>query len=284
MNNSIGNAVNVGAQVLSAAGIAQARAEATSLLGHVLNRDRAFIIAHAEDELTENRWQTFQESLARRAGGEPFQYIAGHQEFFKLDFEVNRDVLIPRPETEILVEAALEVLKDDPAPQIADIGTGSGCVVISLLHDVSNARAVAADISGNALRVARRNAARHGVIKRLSLIQADGTSAFRQQLDFSLVVSNPPYIAENEVNDLQREVRDHEPLSALVSGVDGLFHIRTLVRDSPSVLRPGGFLIFEMGFGQEDAVEKLIDAEVWRLVEVRNDLQNIPRTVVLQKR
>jgi release factor glutamine methyltransferase len=284
MKNSIGNAVNEGAQVLSAAGIAQARAEATSLLGHVLNRDRAFIIAHAEDELTENHWQTFQESLARRAGGEPFQYITGRQEFFKLDFEVSRDVLIPRPETEILVAAALEVLKDDPAPQIADIGTGSGCIVISLLHEVSNARAVALDISGKALRVARRNAVRHGVIERTDLIQADSFSAFRNHAGFSLVVSNPPYIAESEVKDLQREVRDHEPLSALVSGADGLSHIRALVRHSPSVLSPDGFLIFEIGFGQHDAVEKLIDAGVWRLVEVRNDLQNIPRTVVLQKR
>jgi len=284
MKTSIGNAVNKGAQVLSAAGINDARMEAALLLAHVLGRDRTFIIAHAEDELTENQRQTLQECLVRRAGGEPFQYIAGHQEFFKLDFEVSRDVLIPRPETEILVEAALEVLRNHQAPRIADIGTGSGCIVISLLHEVSKARAVALDISWNALRVARRNAARHDVIERLNLIQADGFSAFREQPDFSLVVSNPPYIAENEVKDLQREVRDHEPLSALVSGADGLSHIRALVHDSPSVLRPDGFLIFEIGFGQRDAVEKLIDDEIWRFVEVRNDLQNIPRTVVLQKR
>ena len=284
MKTSIGNAVNQGAQILSAAGISQARAEATSLLGHVLACDRAFIIAHAEDDLTENQNETFQACLARRARGEPFQHIAGHQEFFKLDFEVSRDVLIPRPETEILVEAALEVLQKEEAPRIADIGTGSGCIAISLLHEISNARAVAVDISWIALRVARRNAVRHGAIERLSLIQADGLSAFRQQANFSLIVSNPPYIAENEVSDLQREVRDHEPLSALVSGADGLSHIRALVHDSQLVLRPGGFLIFEIGFGQKDAIEKLIDAEVWHLVEVKNDLQNIPRTVVLQKR
>lgn len=284
MKTSIGNAAKEGARVLSAAGIEQARAEATSLLGHVLGRDRAFIIAHDADELTGIQTQTFQECLARRAAGEPFQHIVGHQEFFKLDFEVNRDVLIPRPETEILVEAALEVLKHDREPLIADIGTGSGCIVISLLHEVSRARAVAVDISLNALRVARRNAVRHGVLERLNLIHADGSSAFRQQSEFSLVVSNPPYIAEHEVNELQREVRDHEPLSALVSGADGLAHIHALVHDSPSVLRPGGFLIFEIGFGQQDAVEKLVDAEVWNLVEVKTDLQNIPRTVVLQKR
>jgi release factor glutamine methyltransferase len=284
MKTSIEKAVNQGAQVLSAAGIIQARAEATSLLSHVLGCDRAFIIAHVEDELTENQEQTFQECLARRGGGEPFQHIAGHQEFFKLDFEVSRDVLIPRPETEILVEAALGILKDEDAPQIADIGTGSGCIAISLLHEVSNARAVAVDISCNALHVARRNAVRHGVVERLNLVKADGFSAFRHQPDFSLIVSNPPYIAENEVSDLQREVRDHEPLSALVSGADGLSHIRALVQDSPSVLRPGGFLVFEIGFGQKDAVEKLIDVKVWRFVEVKNDLQNIPRTVVLQKR
>jgi release factor glutamine methyltransferase len=284
MKGTIGNAVHEGTQVLGAAGITEARAEAASLLGHVLGCDRAFMIAHAEDELTENQRQTFQECLARRAGGEPFQYITGHQEFFRLDFEVGREVLIPRPETEILVEAALGVLGNDPAPRIADIGTGSGCIVISLLHEVSNARAVAVDISGKALSVAQRNAARHGVTERLNLIQADGSSAFRPQPTFSLVVSNPPYIAENEVKDLQPEVRDHEPLSALVSGADGLSDIRALVDNSPSVLQPDGFLIFEIGFGQRDAVEKLVDAEIWRLVEVKNDLQNIPRTVVLQKR
>ena len=269
---------------LLAAGIAEARMEAVSLLAHALQVDRTFVITNLEEGLTAEQLRTFGELVTRRARREPLQYIVGHQEFFELDFEVTPDVLIPRPETEIVVETALEMLTDFSAPLIADIGAGSGCIVISLLHRLPDARGVAVDISPRALSVAQRNAVRHKVADRLTLVESDLFSALEPQAQFSLIVSNPPYVSEPEIETLQPEVRDHEPMSALISGFDGLSHIRVLLREASSYVRPNGFLIFEIGFDQRNAVEQLIDVVRWRLIEVREDLQNIPRTIVLQKR
>jgi release factor glutamine methyltransferase len=212
------------------------------------------------------------------------QYITGVQEFFNLKFAVTPDVLIPRPETELIVEAALEVLTPGAASIIADAGTGSGCIAISLLHEMAGAHAVGFDISANALEVARRNAERHAVNDRFALVHADGLSAFRRHPTFSAIVSNPPYIPAHEIDSLQQEVRDHEPLSALVAGDDGLLHIRMLVRDAVSRVQTGGYLIFEIGFDQSDAVRALVDVKRWDLIEVRKDLQNIPRVFVLRKK
>jgi release factor glutamine methyltransferase len=211
------------------------------------------------------------------------QYITGHQEFFKLDFEVTPDVLIPRPETELIVEIALELLKDAPVQFIADIGTGSGCVALSLLHELRDARAIATDISPGALRVARRNAEQHGVGDRLVLIESDCFSALDSRNPFSLVASNPPYIRKDEMETLQREVRC-EPRTALEGGPDGLDIVRRLLREAAPFLRPGGHFVFEIGFGQDAAVEKLINSRAWEWKEARRDLQGIARAVVLQKR
>ena len=282
MPTSIRSAITEGARALDAAGVNEARKEAASLMSFALKTDRTFVIAHAEDELDELRLQTFRSLIVRRARREPLQYLTGQQEFFNLDFEVTPGVLIPRAETEIIVEAGLDVCREVQTPFIADVGTGSGCIIISLLHEVGDARALATDLSLNALRVAQRNAKRHNVNDRLTLVQADGFAPARNQ--FSLIVSNPPYVTEDEFTDLQPEVRDYEPRTALVSGTDGLSHIRVLLRDAPTQLLHGGYFIFEIGFGQRDAVARLIDEELWNVIEVRNDLQNIPRTFVLQKR
>ena len=283
MSTSIRSAITEGAQALDAAGINEARREALSLMSYALKCDRTFLIAHAENELPESQLQSFRELISRRAKREPLQYITGHQEFFNLDFEVTPDVLIPRPETEIIVEAALDILRDDQAPFIGDIGTGSGCIAISLLHELHHAQAIATDVSLNALRVAQRNAKRHNVNDRLALVQADGLPQLQSSRQFSLIVSNPPYVTEEEFSGLQPEVRDYEPQSALVSGADGLSHIRGLLLNAPAHLRTGGYFIFEIGFGQREAVERLVDNERWKLIEIRNDLQTIPRTFVLQK-
>ena len=280
---TIRKAVSEGAQLLADAGVIDARMQSSSILSHALGRSRTYIIAHADDRLSDDQLRLFQRLLTRRAGHEPLQHIVGHQEFFKLDFEVTADVLIPRPETELIVEAALEVSRADAAPSIVDIGTGSGCIVISLLHELPRARAVATDISMNALRVAQRNGERHQVIDRLSLLQTDGFAAFGPDSRFSVAVSNPPYIAEPEIDGLAREVRDFEPRAALVSGADGLAHIRSLLTGAPARVRSGGYFIFEIGFGQRAAVQKLIDPAVWQLVEIRSDLQSVPRTFVLRK-
>src|SRR5229473_2823754 len=177
MNISISNAIREGAQVLRAAGVAEARRESASLAAHAIGRDRTFIVTHPDELIESEAHGAFRQLIARRVKGEPLQYITGRQEFFKLDFEVTPDVLIPRPETELLVEIALELLKDDSAQLIADIGTGSGCIAISLLHELRAARAIATDISPGALLVARRNAERHSVDDRLTLMESDCFSA-----------------------------------------------------------------------------------------------------------
>ncbi len=283
MKISIHDAITEGARTLEAAGVSEPRKEAASVMMSVLETDRTFVIAHGERELKEAQLQAYRKLIERRARREPLQYLTGHQEFFKLDFEVTSDVLIPRPETELIVEAGINVCRNAPAPLIADIGTGSGCIVVSLLHELPEARAVATDLSLAALRVAQKNARRHNVIDRLGFVQADGFAPARADRLFSLIVSNPPYVTENEFARLQPEVRNYEPRSALVSGADGLSHIRALLRDAPANLMRGGYFIFEIGFGQQNAVEAAIDRNVWNVIEVRKDLQNIPRTFVLQK-
>jgi release factor glutamine methyltransferase len=284
MKSSIGDIVGEATAALQDAQIVEPRREAVSLLIHTLNVDRAFVIAHPERELSPDEIRRFREFVTRRATREPLQYITGIQEFFNLKFAVTPDVLIPRPETELIVETALERLTSSDAPIIADVGTGSGCIAISLLHEVSLARAIGIDISWNALAVARRNAERYAVRDRFALAQANALSTFPQQPIFSAIVSNPPYIRAQEIDSLQPEVRNHEPLSALVAGDDGLSAIRTLVRDSAPFLQPGGFLIFEIGFDQSEAVKALVDRTTWDLVGINNDLQNIPRVFVLRKK
>lgn len=283
MTVSIEDAIKDGRERLLSGGVPDWRRDAGSLLAHLLNRDRAFLIAHAGDALNEEQFEVFQSLIERRAAGEPLQYITGHQEFFKLDFEVTPDVLIPRPETELIVEISLELLRDEYEPRIADIGTGSGCLAISLLHERPTARALATDVSPAALRIARRNAGRHGVAERLELLGSDALTAVREDGFFDLIVSNPPYISEEEMKSLQREV-NHEPRGALAAGPDGLSIIRRLLDETRPLLRARGHFVFEIGFGQSQAVRELIDPRVWELTEIRADLQKIPRVFVLQRK
>ncbi|HEX6187589.1 MAG TPA: peptide chain release factor N(5)-glutamine methyltransferase [Pyrinomonadaceae bacterium] len=281
---SIIQAQAAGAESLRSAGVIDPRLDAGSLLARALRRDRTYVITHGNEPVTGEQLDRFRVLIARRAAREPLQYIIGYQEFFKLSFAVTPDVLIPRPETELIVEAALELADRERSLSILDVGTGSGCIVISLLHELKKARAMATDISPKALEVARRNAQRHNVSDRVTFMQADSLAPLTQPAAFSLIVSNPPYIPAGEIATLQREVREHEPITALASGADGLDHIRALLRETPRVLHHSGYFIFEIGFGQSDAIDQLVDRAIWHLIEVRKDLQGIPRTVVLQKR
>jgi release factor glutamine methyltransferase len=287
-SRTIAEALREAAGVLRAAGVAEARREAASLLAHALGRDRAYLFTHDDESLAAEKLTEFQRLVGRRAAGEPSQYVTGHQEFYGLDFEVTPDVLIPRPETELLVETALEALRGRDAPLVCDVGTGSGCIPVALLHERADARALALDISSAALRVARRNAERHGVSPRLKTLASDCFDALRADelrgMTFPLIVSNPPYVAEGELAGLQREVRDHEPRLALTPGGDGLSVIRRLVAEAPEFLEPGGRLLFEIGFGQHEQVAALADPNVWTPLDIRKDLQGIPRLVALRRR
>lgn len=216
--------------------------------------------------------------VARRAAREPLPYIVGYREFWGLKFEVTPAVLIPRPETELIVDAAVELHQDADAPvEIADIGTGSGCVAIAIAIERPAASIVATDISSVALEVARRNAAAHGVTDRIQLVQADlldGVSG-----TFDLIVANPPYVRARDGVALQPEVQQ-EPSVALFSGPDGLDAIARIVDEAPARLRAGGHLVFEFGFGQDVEIEKLIEASRLSLVRLLRDLQGIARTAV----
>ena len=268
-------------QVLQNAGVPEARREAGSLLGFVIEKDRTFLIAHANDELDDQQVDQFRDVIERRSAGEPLQYITGVQDFFGREFRVTPDVLIPRPETELLVEAALEVSR--AATAICDVGTGSGCIALTLLCELKNARAVAIDKSPAALEIARFNAQKLLVADRAEFIVSDCFDSLDQH-EFDLVVSNPPYVSAGVIGGLQREVRDHEPLIALSPGPDGLSVIRRLLQEAPAFLKKDGHLIMEIGFDQGEAIQRLIDANVWQLLEIRPDLQCIPRIVALRKR
>ncbi len=248
-----------------------------------MNCDRTFIIAHPEHALNATETEQFRSFVARRAAGEPLQYITGRQEFFKLDFQVTRDVLIPRPESEAIVEAALALLPKDRASRIVDVGTGSGCLAISILHELPSASGIAVDVSIAALNVARGNANRHGVVNRLELLESDLFSKIEPDKPFDLIVSNPPYVSDDDMNSLPPEVRC-EPRAALAGGPDGLSTIRRLLNEAPQHLHSGGHLVFEFGFGQHERLPTLVDQSIWSWLETRPDLQGIPRTIVLQRK
>lgn len=288
MPSSIAETILQGSHKLRQAGVPEARREAGSLLAEVLKCDRSFILSHAEDAVSEEQAERFRQFLERRAQGEPLQYITGHQEFYGLDFEVTPAVLIPRPETELLIETALKLFPgSDNSIFVCDVGTGSGCIAVTLLHELPHARVLAIDISPAALEIAKRNAASHAVTERIEFVESDCFAALNtqdaRQSHFNLIVSNPPYVEEGAIAGLQREVRNFEPRAALAAGVDGLDVVRRLLIEAANFLATGGYFLFEIGFDQAAAVEQLIDPKIWRLIEICEDLQCIPRTVALRK-
>lgn len=268
---------------LSEYDVPDARRDAALLVALAVGRDKTFLIAHPETLLTPHQTEVLSEITARRSTREPLQYITGRQEFYGLEFEVTPDVLIPRPETEILVERAIDFLSAIETPHFCEIGVGSGCISISVLHELQNASAVACDISRKALAVSGRNAEKHGVAGRLALTVSDLFDSVPDS-EFDAILSNPPYVPEVAFDSLQPEVRDHEPSVALTSGADGLTVIERLIDRSPTHLRSGGILLFEMGFNQSGKVSEMLDENVWTEIEFLSDLQGIPRILSAVKR
>ncbi|HYP25531.1 MAG TPA: peptide chain release factor N(5)-glutamine methyltransferase [Blastocatellia bacterium] len=289
---TIAEAIAQGAGRLRAAGVDDERRTASLLLCHALGVERTYLLSRPSEQVVEVRFQAYLEMVGRRASGEPSQYITGHQEFYGLDFNVTRAVLIPRPETEFLVEWVIERARECSrpgaagGPLIVDAGTGSGCIAVALSAHIPEARVVATDISGAALDVARSNAARHGVGPRVEFLRGDllgPLSGRGLEGRVDLIASNPPYIPDRERQSLQREVRDWEPEGALFAGEDGLLFYRRLLSDAPRYLKPGGCLACEIGYGQLAPIREMIDPALWRLQDVRQDLQSIPRVVALLK-
>ena len=267
---------------LARAGIepVEAAMDAELLAREVLGWDRARFLAHHTDRLETPDADRISALIARRARREPVSAIVGRREFRGLEFEVTRDVLTPRPETEIVVD---EAIARAVAPRtVADVGTGSGCLAICLARALPASRIVATDVSEAALGVARRNAARHGVLGQIEFRHASLLSGVAGPLD--LVVSNPPYVPTGDIASLPVEVRDFEPRQALDGGEDGLDLLRRLCRESAGLLRPGGWAIVEFGFGQETGVRAAVADAGLELAAIRLDLQGIPRTAVSRRR
>lgn len=279
----ISAAIELAAKALRESGVPEPRREASSLLAFTLQKERSFLIAHPEHELTEQETETFEQYVNRRANREPFQYIVQRQEFFRLEFDVSPDVLIPRPETEILVETAIEILSGRENAAICEVGVGSGCISVSILHELPFVTAVGLDISDAALRIALSNAEKHSVSDRLILQRSDVFDSLSAG-EFDLIVSNPPYVPDNDLATLQIEVRSYEPAVALSGGVDGLSIIKRIVRESPDFLKPGGYLLMEIGFDQASKVRELFDADIWEPAEFLPDLQSIPRIIKARRK
>jgi release factor glutamine methyltransferase len=248
------------------------------------------LYAHPERELTADEQSRYEEALEQRARGIPAQYITGHQEFWGLDFVVGPGVLIPRPETEHLVEAVLEICRKQPRPsqnqartghpRLVDVGTGSGCIALALAHELPDAEIHATEISEAALEMARANAARLGLERRVTFHHTDLLDGVEGPFD--VVASNPPYVGESEYDKVQLEVRKFEPTCAVFAGADGMDVIRRLAPQAREELRPGETLALEIGYSQEAAVREVL--RDWDDVRSVPDLQGIPRVVVALKR
>jgi release factor glutamine methyltransferase len=260
----------------------RARRDAEMLLLHHVGKTRAWLLTHRDDAFGGCAAISYAAMLKRRLAGEPVQYITGECGFYGLPFRVTPAVLIPRPETEHLVETALSLVTRFAYPRILDIGTGSGAVAISLAHDWSEAQITATDLSHLALEIARENAKRLGFANRIRFLEGDLLAPLAGE-SFDLIVSNPPYLPETERDTLSVEVRDYEPPRALFAGADGLDVYRRLIPVAFAALAPGGFLALEIGFGQHSAVAALLESAGFSSIVFTPDLQGIPRVITAQR-
>jgi release factor glutamine methyltransferase len=261
------------------------RREAETLLAHLLFRDRPWLIAHSDTELSTTLLHAYRAFIARRAAKEPIQYLTGHQEFYGLNLRVTRDTLIPRPETELLVEAVLGCIAARPAlrhPHILDIGTGTGAIALALASRLPSASITATDLYPAALSIAEHNAARLGLTHRIAFLQSDllASPLLQSFAPFDVIVSNPPYVSLYEAATMPDEVLKHEPHTALFAGPQGLDIYRRLLPAAHAALKPEGLLALEFGFGQLDALKTLFEKPAngpWQDLHFLNDYAKIPR-------
>lgn len=273
----LGGKLSSAIQQLKAAQVPSPRLNAELLLMFILGRDRAYLYGHPERELTEDELQRYEEALSQRSTGVPAQYLTGHQEFWGLDLIVGPAVLIPRPETEHVIETVLACVAQGPSPdkvKIVDVGTGSGCIALALAKELPQAEIHATDISAAALELARANAARHQLTNRIRFHETDLLDGIERST-FDFVVSNPPYVGDSEEDQVQLEVRKFEPRIAVFAGATGMEVIKRLVPQAHDVLKPGGWLVMEISGTIADYVTEELNG--WEEIQITNDLQGIPR-------
>lgn len=293
---NVREALRAAIERLTSAQVPSASTTAEVLLMHVLRRDRTFLHAHPEWEMIPDEERAYRQLLEKRAAGTPTQYLTGKQEFWGLSLQVKPGVFIPRPETEHVVEKALEIVRERlqrADARIVDVGTGSGCLALALALELPEAEVVATDVSDDALAVARRNAETLGLSARVQFVQSDLLETFLSHHGhagadfdtraFDLVVSNPPYVSPGEAERLPREVREHEPAAALFSEGEGLEVTRRLIEEARGALVPKGWLVLELGYQMAGRVQALL-GDAWADVEVTNDLAGIARVLAARKK
>src|SRR5262249_3085035 len=311
---SIKEALAEGSRELHDADPQNNRRTARILLAHVIGATQERLLTKLDDEITTAQYAAYLDSISRRVRGEPLQHITGHQEFYGLDFLVSPAVLIPRPETEFLVDQVLKLARPagpisglrvmgqtgdctDPRrpeglgqksnPVVVDIGTGSGCIAISLAVNLPGVRIIATDISEPALEVARKNAGIRGVADRIEFVQGDllcPRERYGLKENVAIIACNPPYVPLGQPDLVQGVVRDFEPATALYGGNDGLDLYRRLVVEALEYLKPGGYMVCEIGYSQLAGVRAIVDGMSWEILDVTHDLQGIPRTLTLRKK
>jgi len=279
--------LQVSAPFLARKGVQSSRLEAELLLSHVLECERIALYTRFDQPVPADRLDRYRELIRRRSRRVPTQYLTGRCEFMSLPFTVGPGVLIPRPETEHLVETAARYARGLAQPTLADVGTGTGNIAVSLAHCLPDARVYASDISPEVLEVARINVEKNGVTDRVELLEGDLVQPFQQRAltgAFDIVASNPPYVADGEFPGLQPEVRDHEPRLALAGGADGLDFYRRLAAEAPPLLKEGGLLMMEMADGMGGEVEEIVASSQGLVpVEVVEDYSRIRRVIVARK-
>lgn len=275
------------AAALSQAGIDTPRLDAQLLLVWTLKCRREDLVREPERLLTGREQLIYEKAVSLRTQRRPLPYITGEAWFYGRPFKINRAVLIPRPETEMLVEAAREICRGESAPVLADIGTGSGCLAVTVALEIPEAQVWATDLSGDALKLARKNIVRYALEERVTQLRGDLLAPLPPELRCAVIVSNPPYIPEAEISDLQPEVRDYEPRLALsgdgeATGLDGTALHRRLLLEAPPYLKPGGWLLLEVGMGQAQTVAEAAQEAGYAEVAIREDLAGIGRVVISQ--
>ena len=256
------------------------RLDVETLLQKVLGVDRLYILLNLERVLSEDEEQLFNKFINERLNNRPIAYIVGNREFMGLDFFVKEGVLIPRPDTEVLVEEVIELAKKKDAKNILDIGTGSGAITVSLAKYLENVKVTSVDISDIALEIGKRNAISNEVDDRINFVKSDLFTNIDKETKFDIIVSNPPYIKREVIETLEKQVKDYEPYNALEGGVDGLDFYRAITKQAKNYLKKGGILAYEVGHDQSEDVSKLMEMDGYTNIYTLKDLQQIDRVVI----
>ena len=256
------------------------RLDVETLLQKALGVDRLYILLNLDKDLSEDEEKTFNKFIEERLNNRPIAYIVGNREFMGLDFYVQEGVLIPRPDTEVLVEEVIEIAKDKGQIEILDIGAGSGAITVSLAKYLENAKLTSVDISEIALEIGKKNAISNNVEDRINFVKSDLFSSLNKNQKFDIIVSNPPYIKREVIDTLDKQVKDFEPYNALEGGIDGLDFYRAITTQAKDYLKEGGVLAYEVGHDQSEDVSKLMEMDGYTNIYTRKDLQQIDRVVI----